>query len=208
MSITKVIFWDFDGVLMDSNKVRDFGFEVVLSSFPKNEVDRLLEFHRANGGLSRYVKFRYFFEVIRKETITSSEVQMWADRFSEIMKQRLVDYNLIIKDSFDFVQKSKGKYVMHITSGSDEIELRYLCKALNLDHHFTSINGSPRSKGEIIKNLIEINAYDKDACVLIGDSFNDFDAAKANGIEFYGYNSLDLKSVIANYIENFENFEF
>ena len=61
----RVIFWDFDGVILNSNKVRDKGFETVLSGFPKEEVDKLLKFHRQNGGLSRYVKFRYFFEEIK-----------------------------------------------------------------------------------------------------------------------------------------------
>ena len=61
----KIIFWDFDGVILNSNKVRDSGFEIVLKDFPKNQVELLLNYHRQNGGLSRYVKFRYFFEVIR-----------------------------------------------------------------------------------------------------------------------------------------------
>ena len=83
----KVIFWDFDGVLMDSNAVRDLGFERVLSAFPKEQVDQLLAFHQANGGLSRYVKFRYFFENIRGEPITEEEILVWAERFSGIMKE-------------------------------------------------------------------------------------------------------------------------
>ena len=49
---------------MDSNAVRDRGFKEVLNGYPENEVDALMTFHQDNGGLSRYVKFRYFFEVI------------------------------------------------------------------------------------------------------------------------------------------------
>lgn len=56
-----VIFWDFDGVLMDPNSVRDIGFEQVLAKFPNTQVKQLFAFHRANGELSRYVKFRHFF---------------------------------------------------------------------------------------------------------------------------------------------------
>lgn len=47
----KVIFWDFDGVLMDSNTIRDKGFKQVLAEFPKDTVDQLLTFHQMNVGL-------------------------------------------------------------------------------------------------------------------------------------------------------------
>lgn len=57
----EIIFWDFDGVIMDSMKVRDEGFKIVLKDYPSDQVEKLMEFHRNNGGLSRYVKFRYFF---------------------------------------------------------------------------------------------------------------------------------------------------
>lgn len=58
------IFWDFDGVLMNSNAVRDKGFELVLANYPKNQVKQLMNFHQANSGLSRYVKFRFFFKIL------------------------------------------------------------------------------------------------------------------------------------------------
>ena len=72
----KVILWDFDGVLMNSNSVRDLGFEKVLAGYPVEEVKSLMKYHQANGGLSRYVKFRYFFEEIRKENVSDQQRSM------------------------------------------------------------------------------------------------------------------------------------
>lgn len=190
----KVIFWDFDGVLMDSNAVRDVGFERVLSEFPKEQVDQLLAFHRANGGLSRYVKFRYFFEEIRKEPITDDEILIWAERFSLIMKELLVDPELLIEETLNFVKENQGKYIMHITSGSDQNELRFLCQSLGIDHLFTSIHGSPKPKKEWVKELIEMHGYKKEECVLIGDSYNDVEAAQYNSINFMAYNAPNLKT--------------
>jgi phosphoglycolate phosphatase-like HAD superfamily hydrolase len=184
----KVIFWDFDGVLMDSNAVRDLGFERVLNAFPKDQVDQLLAFHQANGGLSRYVKFRYFFENIRGESITEDEILVWAERFSVIMKELLVNANLLIEETLNFVKENQGNYIMHITSGSDQNELRYLCKSMGIDHLFTSIHGSPKPKQELVEELIETNDYNKVECILIGDSYNDFEAADYNKIKFLLYN--------------------
>jgi HAD superfamily hydrolase (TIGR01549 family) len=189
----KVIFWDFDGVLMDSNAVRDLGFERVLAEFPKDQVVRLLAFHQANGGLSRYVKFRYFFEEIRKEPITDDEILIWAERFSLIMKELLVNPELLIEETLNFVKENQGKYIMHITSGSDQNELRFLCQSMAIDHLFTSIHGSTTPKKDLVKNVLNEFNYKQSECLLIGDSINDYEAAKENGISFMAYNNSDLE---------------
>ena len=46
MKLNKIqtLFWDFDGVIMDSNAVRDRGFEEVLKDYPQTEVDALMAF--------------------------------------------------------------------------------------------------------------------------------------------------------------------
>jgi phosphoglycolate phosphatase-like HAD superfamily hydrolase len=192
MTNIKVVFWDFDGVLMDSNSIRDLGFERVLAEFPKDQVNQLLKFHQANGGLSRYVKFRYFFEEVRGESITDKEVFIWAESFSVIMKELLVDPNLLILETVNFVKENQGKYIMHITSGSDQDELQYICKTLDIDHLFKSIHGSPKPKKVWVGELIKENKYSREECVLIGDSINDWEAANENNINFLAYNNTGL----------------
>ncbi len=199
----KIILWDFDGVLMDSMPVRDRGFELVLKEFPAQEVARLMEFHHANGGLSRYVKFRYFFEEIRNESISENEVSIWAAKFSKVMKKELLDKSLLITESLNFVKLNKDLFSMHIVSGSDQAELRYLCDKLNIASYFLSINGSPTAKKQLVSNLLEEYNYDKNKTVLIGDSMNDFEAAQYNEIDFMGYNNKNLKNLKSIYIERF-----
>ena len=203
MSNTKVFFWDFDGVLMNSNVVRDQGFIEVLSEFPQNEVDQLLAFHRKNGGLSRYVKFRYFFEEVRGESISEEQVNEWAARFSKQMKELLVDASLLIEETISFIKSIHANHPMHIVSGSDGNELRYLCEALQIDKYFISIHGSPTPKKQLVSTLISEHGYDKKDCLLIGDSINDYEAAEENGIAFYGYNNPELRKYA--YLESIYN---
>lgn len=183
----KVILWDFDGVILNSNKIRDLGFMKVLENYPKEQVNKLMDFHRINGGLSRYVKFRYFFEEVRGEKITDNEIKSLASSFSEIMMELLRDESLIIEETVSFIKSNYEKYKMHIVSGSDGDELKLLCKSLNIDKYFISINGSPTPKNMLVKDLIETYNYNKENCLLIGDSINDFDAAEINNISFLGY---------------------
>jgi phosphoglycolate phosphatase-like HAD superfamily hydrolase len=200
----KVIFWDFDGVLMDSNKVRDIGFERVLSNYPKHQVDKLMDFHQANGGLSRYVKFRYFFEEVLKQEVTEEKIQELANSFSVIMKSLLVNPKLLIKDSINFIKSNFENYSMHIVSGSDQTELRFLCAELELTPYFHSIHGSPTAKKVLVQNVLHEFNYDVKDCILIGDSINDYEAAIDNGIDFAGYNNVQLLDFSKFYIAQFQ----
>lgn len=202
----KVILWDFDGVIMDSMAIRSNGFSLVLNSFPDEQVQELMDFHNLNGGLSRYVKFRYFFEKIRGEVITEEQVLDYAASFSEIMLNALIDENLLISDSVNFIKQNYDKYEMHIVSGSDGNELRKICEALNLSKYFKSINGSPTPKKQLVKDLLLDFRYLNTDVILVGDSINDLEAAEASAIMFYGYNNPSLSKESENYIESFSAF--
>lgn len=199
----KVFFWDFDGVLMDSMPIRNKGFELVLQEFPKDQVELLMAFHLKNGGLSRYVKFRHFFEEIRKQAISEEEVKLWAQKFSGVMRKELIAPELLIQDSLQYIKKHHEQATMHIVSGSDQEELRFLCEQLHIAHYFKSIHGSPTPKKELVKNLISNHNYKVSDCVLIGDSLNDYEAAVENEIDFSGYNNPALKKLRTDYIQTF-----
>ncbi len=183
---------------MDSMPTRDLGFLKVLKDFPESEVIQLMDFHSKNGGLSRYVKFRYFFEEIRKEPISEQEVKIWAEKFSTIMMEHLCDENLLIQETVQFVKNNQLEYDMYIVSGSDGNELRNICEAVGISHLFKSIEGSPTPKTKLIEQLVLTNKMDKTKCVLIGDSFNDFSAAEENNIFFIGYNNPEIEK-LTNY---------
>jgi len=199
----KNILWDFDGVLMDSMPVRNKGFELVLKEFPNKQVQDLMQFHLKNGGLSRYVKFRYFFEEIRGEKITEKEIKEWAHKFSVIMREELVQPVLLIEDSLNFIRENHKKFNMHIVSGSDGEELNYLCEKLEISRYFISIHGSPVPKKELVHNLLTTHNYNLAKTILIGDSTNDYEAAKINDIDFCGYNNERLKDLKTFYLESF-----
>jgi len=198
----KNILWDFDGVILDSMKIRDYGFREIFKHFEKEKVEELINYHRINGGLSRYVKIRFFYEEILSRRISESEVNQYADKFSVIMKEKLVDPQNLIQDSVTYIKENYKKYKFHIVSGSDQVELRFLCKALELSDYFLTIYGSPTPKKLLVANVLNEFNYDIKETILIGDSINDFEAASVNNISFSGYNNIDLKDK-GEYIDKF-----
>lgn len=185
----KNILWDFDGVLMDSMPIRNKGFQLVLKEYPEDEVNALMDFHNNNGGLSRYVKFRYFFEEIRNEKVNEIEINSWAEKFSTIMKENLIDQSLLIPETLNFIKENYSNFDMHIVSGSDQEELKWICSSLDISKYFVSINGSPTPKIDLVNNLLLKHGYQRVECVLIGDSINDYEAATKNTISFSAYNN-------------------
>ena len=205
----KTILWDFDGVILDSMKVRDLGFEQIFKDHNKELIDQLLVFHRKNGGLSRYVKIRYFFEELLGEYISEEVVKEYAGKFSLLMRKELTNTKNLILDSVKFIENNYENYNFHIVSGSDQEELRFLCKELRIKKYFKSINGSPTQKNILVQNVINKNNYKIEETCLIGDSVNDFDAAIKNNILFYAYNSIYLKNnSVGLYIEELANYKF
>lgn len=201
------ILWDFDGVLMDSMAIREQGFSAVLSQYPEEQVTQLLQYHRSNGGLSRYVKFRYFFETIRQEDVSDHVIQTLADRFSTIMMKNLLEPTLLIKSSVEFVKRNHQRLPMHIVSGSDGAELRSICKYVGIDSYFRTIEGSPTPKSQLVRDILTSFKYEH--VVLIGDSMNDFDAANRNKVDFVGFNNPALRAHNNfSYVESFDHINF
>lgn len=202
----KNILWDFDGVILDSMEVRSWGFRQIFKKYPKELVDKLIEYHLTNGGLSRYVKIRYMYEQLLDKSISEEKVNDYANQFSSLMKKELTNPDNLIDDSVNYIKQNHKKFKFHIVSGSDQTELRFLCKELNIDSYFLSIGGSPTPKKQLVKDLLTNLKYNKNQTCLIGDSINDFEAANENKITFYGYNNISLKACSKEYINDFKSF--
>lgn len=203
----KNIIFDFDGVILDSVPTKTEAYRKLFKEYPSNKVEKLVEYHMQNGGISRYIKVKYFFEEILSQSITENEILKHANRYSELTKEELTNSKYMIDDAVNFVKQNYHNYNMHIASGADENDLKYICEKLELTPYFLSINGSPTKKNEIVKNILLLNNYNQDETILIGDSINDYEAAKNSGIEFYGYNNLNLNGISCSYLSTLKNLE-
>lgn len=202
----KNIIFDFDGVILDSVPTKTEGFKKLFKNFSTDEVNKLVLYHELNGGKSRYVKIKYFFNELLHKDISEQEILEYANKYSEITKEELTNPKYIIEDTLNFIKRNYKKYEMHIASGADEEDLKYICEKLDLTKYFLSINGSPKIKSEIVKDILLDNRYDINETILIGDSVNDFDSAKDNGIDFFAYNNQKLKSHY-KYIDKLKDFQ-
>lgn len=200
----KTILWDFDGVILDSMTVRDQAFRVALGSYPKSQVEALVEYHQNNGGLSRFHKLRVFFERIRNDSVSDERIAELAQTFSDYCMRQLSEKQLLVKEAIRFIETHHTSFHFHIVSGSAQIELRQLCTNLEIDQYFGQILGSPTPKNQLVHDLIDAENLEKAKTGLVGDSKNDYEAASRNGIHFFGYRNESLRG-LGTYLDRIDD---
>jgi phosphoglycolate phosphatase-like HAD superfamily hydrolase len=198
----RAYLFDFDGVILNSARIKEHGFAEMFADFNTALVGQFLAYHHANGGLSRFEKIRYFYEKIAQIPLPEGEVERRAQQFSEKMRMELKNPAYLIPDTIHFVQRLQGVAACHVVSAAEQHELRFLCQELGIAPLFNSIHGSPTPKRVLVSELLAGVPYTAQECVLIGDSLNDYHAAAENNVEFWGYNNPELR-VVGRYVESF-----
>ncbi len=184
----KHIIFDFDGVLAETNEIRFGGFQEVLKGYPQEQLATLDRWSRANGGLSRYVKIKHFFNNIRGEEVSKERLAGYVKQYGEVVKQKVVNATAV-KGSAEFLAAHRRRFSYAVISGADEAELRGVCKMRGISDYFDVILGAPCGKRENIIKLFDDLPWERKHCVFVGDSINDYDAAVAEDIFFVGRNS-------------------
>lgn len=184
----KHLIFDFDGVLVESNDIRIEGFRLLFEGYQEDQVKELVKYVSVNGGKSRYEKIEYFFDEIRNTPISNKGIQALAQEYSNLVKQKVINA-APVNGAVDFLYENYSNYDMVIISGSDQEELREICQARKIAHFFLEILGSPVSKNSNMSALLDRRGWNRRLCLLIGDSINDLETAKACGIDFIGRNS-------------------
>ena len=62
LSKYKTWFFDCDGVLLDSNQLKSDAYYQVGLPYGKENAQALVEYNKRLGGVTRFEKFKYFFE--------------------------------------------------------------------------------------------------------------------------------------------------
>ena len=176
--------FDCDGVLIDSNKLKSLSFAKTLQAYPKNLIEDFLEYNSLHGGVSRYIKFDYFFNKMLGMRDYKNELNSALKRFSMISNHMINERAELIPGIIDFLSElsSKDKKT-YVCSGSDQQDLRKILANKGIDKFFNGIYGSPRTKSEILANILT-NEDNQDRGVFFGDALSDYEAATSFKMDF------------------------
>ncbi len=178
----KTIFWDFDGVIKESVKVKSDAFEKLFSPFGSRLAKKVREHHEKNGGVSRYEKFPIYLNWVG-EHITKEKLDYYEKSFSSLVKKKVID-SPWVEGAKEYLQQYYTKQLFFLVTATPQLEIEEILKQLDISHFFKTVIGSPTKKKDALKKLIIKYQIDIKDAIMLGDSFSDFDAAKFNNIEF------------------------
>lgn len=188
--IYKYIIFDFDGTINDTSEGIYATFTAVLKHFG---IDA------ANIDLSEHIgpPLKYSYTKLVGEHNCDKAIELHAKAFAEL---NAVSMSKPYDGAVDLLCKLKqsGKYELSVASCKYQPHLDASLKTFGLDKYFDHAYAQTEErqfKSEVINALIEDFGYDRQQCLMIGDTLNDIDGAVANGIDViavtYGFGKRD-----------------
>ena len=197
----KVIVFDFDGTLVESNQLK---YDAYFELFPKEH--RFAELIRAVLS-DMYEESRYVIieTILRRLGETANENLQ--QRCSELAEQ----YNDIVlagaktcpeKEGANRLLKSlNGKYKMYVSSTTPDAPLKKIISFRNWDSYFENVIGYPHKKDQTLQELMRFESVQPHETVVIGDGQSDRQSAAANGCFFIhvtdNFRLAEIRTMIA-----------
>lgn len=181
----EALFFDFDGVLIDSTRTKKKAFEILFKDFSDETIKAIVSYHMLHGGISRVEKIRYAYDNIIKTPLTEKGVMEWSARYSDLVVQEVIRVPWI-KGAKAFLDAYASKLPVFVVSGTPETELKYVVGQRKMSHYFKEVLGSPVRKPEHIRKLLAKYCLAPEQCVFIGDALTDYNAALDTGLHFIG----------------------
>lgn len=180
----KVIVFDFDGVLVDSVKLKHNALKDNFIEFGETFAKDVFDHHLKYGD-TRYQSAEY-----AKSKLTDANedfVEKYVKKYTKNVKDKILKMSLNKGGDAVLLDLVK-RFPLYISSGTPEVELNDILRKKTMSHIFQGIYGSPDSKEEHLRKIIEAEHVDPKNILFIGDMHTDYEAAKNMGCQFLGIN--------------------
>jgi len=178
----RAVIFDLDGVIIESAEIKTKAFEVLFADYP-DRLPEIISYHQKQAGISRYVKFRYFYEKILGKELSDQEEAELGERFSQIVVRQILKAPFV-PGAIEFLSQNKNRYHFFVASGTPEDELQNILNNRQLTPFFLEVHGAPKDKTDIIEDILNRYAFQRKNAVFIGDAESDRAAAERTGILF------------------------
>lgn len=182
----QAIIFDFDGVVVESGKIKTQAFADLYREYGEGIVAQVVQFHTQNGGMSRYRKFRHFQQhFLNRPPLTEAEEKQLDIRFSELVIEAVIAADPV-PGAIELIRQQAGKIPLFVASGTPDAELKVIVERRGLTPYFTEVRGAPALKKTIIADILSTHALKPESVLMIGDAMADLEGAQANNTAFLG----------------------
>ena len=192
-----VVFWDFDGVIKESTCVKNQAYAQMFSKFGKEALEKVIDHHGRNVGISREVKIPLYFSQFVGFKLSPQEIGERCAEFSRMVVQKVIEAPWV--HGVQVYLKSNPYHQRFVlVTGTPQGEIIEILTHLEILECFQNIYGSPTTKENAIYQELKSGTNVQD-CLFIGDSTTDYEAAKAHYIPFLLRETEENKKLFLNY---------
>lgn len=176
------VFWDFDGVIKETVNLKGQAFVDLFMPGPRTLALRIQKHHRASGGISRFEKIPLYasWAGIRLSPwkIKTLCRQFSARIFHGVLHAPWVRGAETVLRTNPFGQK------FALITATPTREMKALLRRLRIHKSFDQVIGAPTPKDQAIRFLLRKWHIPRKRCLMVGDSLEDFLAARSSGVRF------------------------
>ena len=194
MRFLQAVFLDFDGVILESIDVKTWAFKKLFEDYP-NQIDAIASYHMENGGISRFVKFRYIYEKILEQHLAKERFEYLCQKYSDLVFERVLQC-AFVKGAKEFLDKYHQRIPLFVVSGTPQEEMRQIIECRKLAAYFQGVFGSPNSKDYWVEKILSGYHFAAERTIFVGDAKSDYQAAKGAGCIFFARISPGTEDVL------------
>lgn len=183
----KVIVFDFDGTLVDSNDIKwDAWFDI----FPEHEKvsPKLISTALEEIVGNRYVLLDEIYKRLGREGSSETFVKRYAEKFDEIVQNEIVSIGGLNPDVREMLNGFRDNCKIYINSSTPNDAMQKTAARLDMLNLFHGIYGTfgDRNKEQNLRRIIIDEGMAPENVLVVGDGEDDVEAAKAVGCRFIG----------------------
>jgi len=196
----RALFFDFDGVIVDSVEVKTRAFATVFAPYGEAAQKTMVAYHTAHHGVSRYEKFRYFATTVLGRKADDALLGELDRRMRAVVVDEVVKAPYI-QGALSFVERQSRLRPCYVVSATPREELEEIIRRRGIADLFRGLRGSPKSKSENLRELLAICGAKPNEGIMFGDAEADLTAATELGLEFVGVNRPGGAFVITDFTD-------
>lgn len=202
----KAIFFDFDGVIVESNAIKTHAFYELYLPYGKEIAAQAKAYHSENEGINRDEKFDVLHPLFFNKPCSEQEKKRLSAKLSKIILDQ-APQTPFVKGIIRFLEKLLNENKLaFLLSAAPHQELLTICKEQKIAKYFKEIYGAPYKKHEAGISIMNTYKLKKHETVFIGDSLTDLHSAQKMDIPFIGRISNPPKNPFPTSVPIIHNF--
>jgi phosphoglycolate phosphatase-like HAD superfamily hydrolase len=178
----RAIAFDFDGVILESADIKTAAFMALYAAFPEH-LAAIRGYHLGNAGISRYVKFEYIQTKILGLPYTERDREQQSAEFARLTHEQILRCPEV-KGAAALLRGLEGRVLRIVASGTPQDELKKIVAERGMGTWFDEVWGTPRTKPEILRDVLASHGLAAGAVLMVGDGMSDYQSAQETGVRF------------------------